>query len=160
MSIQGLIDFLRAVQDQGVVAQIALIGAILGLPILSIAWGTRWFQHRYHHIEDENDNLKAKKKSSTEAWENIRIKNQALEKEIAAMQERLPESVLHIVDLELREGNPEIAYSKLKAMFDDLSPGLSDYFQALSEQPIVSGKEEDRYQRLADQLRGLEAESS
>ncbi len=168
MSVQGLIDFLRTIQDQGPLPQMGLVILVVVAAILIIAWVKRVFHRSYQDIKDENVKLTAHLEAAEETRNKIRRENAILQKEIETIQARLPEAVLNLVDLEIRDGNYEIAFPKLQRMFDDLSPGLKDCFLRLSEWNYVSDADDTecgnianakRYSRLADLLQAVEKEA-
>jgi len=159
--VQWLIGILRTIQDQGSVTQIGFGVAIVSTVLLVIAWVKRGFRRGYQDIEDENDKLNAQIENTKETLNRVRRENMDLQREVEALQVRLPETVLSHAEGEISNGNYGIAIKKLQGMFDDLSPGLAACFLQLSE--LASARSADdkgadvpsdaeRYRRLSGLL--------
>lgn len=166
--VHWLIDVLRRIQAEGPVALIGFVVTIVSLLLLVIAGVQRVFRRGYQDIEDENHQLKARAQATRETLNNVRQKNAGLHKEIDSLQARLPETVLGVVEREIRDGNHGIAIKKLQVMFDDLSPGLAACCSRLSElasDPSAQGDRSNdaanagRFGRLSGLLRAAQAEA-
>lgn len=167
--VQWLIDFLQYVQNQGGVAQIGYVVAIVAAVSLVTAWVMRAFRRGYHVIEDENEKLTAQVESTQETLKTVRRENEDLQSGIDSLQACFPDAVLSLVKQEIRDGNHQIATRELQGMFDDISPGLAACFLRLSELASVPSDDETgvdavgdaaRYRRLAALLQAAEEKAS
>ncbi len=92
--VQWLIDYLRAVQGQGPVAQIGLVFAVVAPILFVIAWVRRSFRRGYQEIEDENAQLTSQINAVKEALKNVRQENTRLDRERESLQADFRKSVL------------------------------------------------------------------
>ena len=143
--VQWLIDGLRTVQNQGPVLQIIFVVAIVAAVFLILAWVKRTFRRGFQEIKRENKELKKQAENIQENLHRIHRESAGMQREHEALQTRLPEAVLSLVEKEISDGNHKIAMMKLHAMFDDLSPGLAACCSRLSD--LAGGASADDAER-------------